>query len=217
MIKREGMVDYHARVRINHTDAKYQNEKLNLVIDINNLSGRQIAGIRFSMRSYDVFGDLIPTEGEETHVFSIRCAPFEPAMRIVLNYVCSISNIPMKIDLQAEEIHFSDGTAEERERPHKKLYYYQELEPDNAKDQEYYMALRKFFHRAVCFAEKRNDGWLCTCGRLNRNRDEVCPECLEGRKKVLTTGTREAVKKQMKAEKDELLHKRGGRFFFHRG
>jgi hypothetical protein len=217
MIKREGMVDYHARVRINRTDAKYQNEKLNLAIDVNNLSGHQIAGIRFSMRAFDVFGEIIPVEGEESHVFSIRCAPFEPAMRIVLNYSCDIGNIPIQIDITYEEVHYSDGTVEKKERPHKKLYYYQELEPDHWRDQEGFQLLRKNFHHAICYAEKRNDGWLCTCGRLNRNRDDVCPECLEGRKKVLTAGTREAVKKQAKSERDELVKNKPHGFFFRRG
>lgn len=216
MIKREGMVDYHAKVRINHTDVKYQNEKLHLSIDVNNLSGKQISGIRFSMRATDVFGDAIEVENEVSHVFSIRCAPFEPAMRIVLDYICDIGNIPFQIDLCVEEIHFSDGSTALREKAHKKLYFYQELEPERARDQEYYKQLKKHFHRAVCFAEKRNDGWLCTCGRLNRNRDNLCPECLEDRKKVLTQGTKEAVKKAMKSEKSEREKEAGRGFFFRR-
>ena len=214
MIRREGMVDYHAAVRINRTGVRYGRGRLLLTLDISNLSGRQVAGIRFSLRARDRNGEVVRCEEEETHVFSLRLNPFEPGMRIVVDHFCDVEREAVGIDLTVEAVHFGDGSMEEGFRPQKKIYFYREIEPDRPKEAEYLRILRDRADRAVCFAEKRNDGWLCTCGRLNKPRNEVCPECLGKRKDLLTRCTREAVLKELKAERAlfkrrRLVHRSG--------
>ncbi len=207
MKRKEGIVDYHEFVHVNHTQVKYRDGKLHLQIDLSNVSGKQISQIFFSISGRDDFGDQVLFQGEERGNFQLENMTFDAGMRMIVEYDLEVDDEPSDIELQAERADFSNGQFAIREKPHKKIYFYEAVEKDRYKDWEIYEHLRKYSMWAECFAEKRSDGWLCCCGRLNRIQDDFCFGCMSSRKVILTDCTKESIRREIKKEKEELKEK----------
>ncbi len=212
MIKRENMVDYHAYIRINDIHVRLKQKDLMLTIDLNNISGSPIKQATFHMRAVSAGESPVLLNGQEAIDFTLTDLKLEAAMRMSTSYECTVDGMPAGIEIETESVIFADGLKGEKQKPHKKLYFYDALDPQRQKEKECQEYLRRYSGRALCFAEKRNDGWLCTCGRLNRNRDDFCLECLADRKELFAHCTKESVKAKIRKER--------GRFPFslkHRG
>ena len=216
MLKREGMVDYHAYVRINDIGVRLQRNALRCLIDLSNISAMPIRDVTISLSARDLEGRLLPVNGEKKHKLTLGGLSLEAAMRMVTEFNCEVKGIPCGIETEVEEVVFADGRVGEKRKPHKKIYFYKSFDETKQKEKEQMECLKKYSDHSICYAEKRNDGWLCTCGRLNRNRDNICPECMEDRKKVLTLGTKDSVKKAMKTDRSEREKNAGRGFFFRR-
>lgn len=200
MVRREGMVDYHAYVRVNDIGVRLQRDALRLSIDLSNISGQPIRDVIISLSARDGSGRLLTVNGEEKHRILLRDISLEAAMRMVTEYRCKVEGTPAGIETEVEQVVFASGVAGEKRKPHKKLYYYQTFDPEKPREKEQQDCLKKYSDKAVCFAEKRNDGWLCTCGRLNRNQDDHCPECLSDRKMILGRCTKEEIRVELQKE-----------------
>ncbi len=212
MIKRENMVDYHAYIRINDIHVRCRHGNLQLSIDLNNISGRAIQEATFLLRAVSADKQPVLLDHQEALTFTLSDMKLEAAMRMSTPFQCTVQGAPTGIEIETESVVFLGGGHGLKQRPHKKLYFYDALDPERPKERECQELLQRYSDRALCFAEKRNDGWLCTCGRLNRNRDDVCLECLADRKELFTYCTKEAVKAKIRKER--------GRFPFslkHRG
>lgn len=202
MVKREGMVDYHAYIRINDIGVRLKKGYLQLQIDLSNLSARPIREASFSLSARGSDGKKLRLEGEERLLFTLKDLRLEPAMRMVQGYRCMVDGAPEGIEIEPEQVVFASGEIGEKQKPHKKIYFYRALDPDKARDRELHGCLLKYSDKAVCFAEKRNDGWLCTCGRLNRNRDNTCPECLSDRKELFFYCTKEKIREELRRDRN---------------
>ncbi|MBQ6441809.1 MAG: hypothetical protein IJJ13_04365 [Lachnospiraceae bacterium] len=201
MIKRENMVDYHAYIRINDIHVRCKHGNLLLSIDLNNISGRAIKQATFVMHAVSANEQPVLLDGQESLTFTLSDLKLEAAMRMSTPFRCAVEGAPAGIEIETESVVFADGDQGPKQRPHKKLYFYDALDPERAKEKECQEYLQRFSDRALCFAEKRNDGWLCTCGRLNRSRDDFCMECLADRKELFAHCTKEAVKAKVRKER----------------
>lgn len=205
MIRREGMVDYHAFVRINDIGVRLQRDALLMSLDISNIAGRPIDAVTVRISARDGGGQKLLIEGADSHLFPLKNLGLEAATRIVVSHRCDVTGTPAGIEAEVEEVVFSDGAIAEKQKPHKKLYYYSTFDAEKPREKELQDCLRRYSDKAVCFAEKRNDGWLCSCGRLNRNRDDRCPECLSERKELFFHCTKEAIKEEVKKERGSVF------------
>lgn len=201
MIKKEGMVDYHAYIRINDIAVRLSRELLLLSVDLTNVAGRPVCGVTLRMKARNGGGEALLIEGEAEHTFSLKDLSLEAGMRMNVPYRCRVEGIPAGIEIEVEETAFLDGVTAQKQKPHKKLYYYKTFDVTRTREKELQDFLRRHSEKAVCFAEKRNDGWLCACGRLNRNRDDKCPECLSNRKEMLTLCTKDAITEAFRKER----------------
>ena len=200
MLKREGMVDYHAYVRINDIGVRLQRNALRCLIDLSNISAMPIRDVTISLSARDLEGRLLPVNGEKKHKLTLGGLSLEAAMRMVTEFNCEVKGIPCGIETEVEEVVFADGRVGEKRKPHKKIYFYKSFDETKQKEKEQMECLKKYSDHSICYAEKRNDGWLCTCGRLNRNRDDRCPECLSDRKLIFQKCTKEAILLELKRE-----------------
>jgi len=132
---------------------------------------------------------------------------FDAGMRYVADFECDASDDVSTVELQIVSVSFTAGNTVTEFKPHKKIYFYEAFEPERYKDQPFVEKIKKYSPHAVCFSEKRPDGWLCTCGRLNRFRDDKCLECLSDRKDILKYCTKEAVKDELKKDGDYFKQK----------
>ncbi len=203
MLKREGMVDYHAYIRINDIGVRLQGNGLRCLIDMSNISAIPIRDVRISLSARDLEGKILPVNGKEKDEINISNLSLEAAMRMVTEFRCEVDGIPCGIETEVLEVVFADGRIGEKQKPHKKIYFYQTFDEAKQKERDQMECLKKYSDHAICYAEKRNDGWLCTCGRLNRNRDDRCPECLSDRKLIFQKCTKEAILLELKREQKE--------------
>lgn len=201
MIKRENMVDYHAYIRINDIHVRCRDGNLQLSIDLNNISGRPITEATFLLRAFSADKQPVLLDGRDALAFTLCDMKLEAAMRMSTPFCCTVQGSPTGIEIETESVVFEGGGQGPKQKPHKKLYFYDALDPERPKERECQEYLQRYSDRALCFAEKRNDGWLCTCGRLNRNRDDVCLECLADRKELFAHCTKEAVKAKIRKER----------------
>lgn len=200
MQRREGMVDYHAYVRINDIGVRHQGGSLRLSIDLSNISAVPIRDVTILLSAKDENDGNLMVNGEKRHAFTLRELSLEAAMRMVTEFRCEVEGNPAGIETEVENVVFMDGRVGERRKPHKKIYFYQTFDETRPRELEQKECLRRYSDHAICYAEKRNDGWLCTCGRLNRNQDDKCPECLSDRKLIFQKCTKEAILLELKKE-----------------
>lgn len=200
MLKREGMVDYHAYIRINDIGVRLQGSALRCLIDMSNISAIPIREVTISLSAKDLEGNLLRVNGEDKHRVTLSGLSLEAAMRMVTDFRVEVEGIPCGIETEVEEVVFADGRVGEKQKPHKKIYFYNTFDEAKQKERDQMECLKKYSDHAICYAEKRNDGWLCTCGRLNRNRDDRCPECLSDRKLIFQKCTKEAILLELKLE-----------------
>lgn len=200
MRRREGIVDYHSYVKIDRISPRLSGDCLTLSMDFQNVSSRNIAGFVLSISLLDDFNDPILIDGNEKTQRFYDTPDFESAMHIRLTDVIDTTEEPAQIESFIASVRFEDGEEALWQKPRKKIYFYEAFEKDRYKDKPYIEKLSAYVRNPVCFAEKRTDGWLCCCGRLNRNQDDSCPQCLSNRKMVLMDCTKEAIKEEIRKE-----------------
>ena len=206
MKRKEGSVDYHSYMKIERISPRLSGDCLTLNMDFQNVSGRNITAFTLCISLVDDFKDPILIEGKEEISLSYEKLDFESSMHIKLTDVVNTTEEPAEIMSHIGSVTFDDGEVALWMKPRKKIYYYDAFEKDRYKDQPYIKKLSAYLKTPVCFAEKRTDGWLCCCGRLNRNQDERCPQCLSERKQMLMECTKEAIKEDIR--KDTLQYRK---------
>lgn len=179
------------------------NEKLGLTycsINFLNISNKIVSSIKFIIKCYDSFGQPVGNENEVETIIQDESA--NPKTYFGINKKVLLSNQPStrNVDIIITNILFNDGTTWEKGN-----YEPIKVEFNKVVDKQELHNLRSIAGSdAICYYSENNEGWICTCGRLNKKDSSQCKRCDRTREFNLSVlDSRESIDRKIKLLEDE--------------
>ncbi len=148
------------------------------VISFSNLAKENIKAIMFEAKGYDIFGDLVKVDGNDSFDISVKEYIF---VEKNCSWMC-VQKLPSddidRIELQEKTIVYNDGSKCSYEGEKEVVFQAEEFE-DNDNEKEALSFLRETVSPSINYIPINGTGdyWLCGCGRHNSSADSNCIKC----------------------------------------
>lgn len=144
-------------------------------ISFDNLGYGKITAVKFNAKGYNSFGDVVTVSGNETFLMIIQDINIEKNSTATNIKVSLPSNEIKRVELEENQICFADGTVTSYEGKNEKEF---DVEKFTFEEQIELNALRDVFDSNVTYKLlETEDGWICSCGRYNKQNAEQCSLC----------------------------------------
>ena len=156
------------------------------VISFDNLGYGDITAVKFTAVGYNSFGDIINVNDKETFfiiVQDVLIAKNETAYGLKSKLP---SNEIRTLDLEECQICFADGSVVSYEGKCEIEAEMEEYTTSNGAEGCQLRALQdKFGEKYKYKLVELENGWICSCGRFNKNVDTVCSNCTNSKSEIV--------------------------------
>lgn len=145
-------------------------------IGFDNLGFGTITAIKFSAKAYNSFGDIILINGKEKFFLIIQDISID-RNTTAQNLKVNLPNPDIrKLELIEEQICYSDGSVAAYHGENLREFDLEKYDVSEV-DKDIAAALKDKFGFEFKYKPKEfSDGWICGCGRFNKDRD-TCSRC----------------------------------------
>ena len=178
-------------------------------ISFRNLNQGIISAVKLEIQGFNSFNEIVKVDGEDAFECYIQDldvqlgCEFENIVPILLP-----KNDIRNLDITIKEISFNSGKFIYKNRPNKI-----DLEVEYITEDDELNTLKTYAHKAMCYAEEKNNLWICVCGRPNYESSKKCVRCGLEKDYVFSSLSKERIlnetdkRKKIEAEeeKDRLL------------
>lgn len=194
MGKVDKIIDLNAHIE----DLKYeicvQNGEAIAEISFSNLEYGDITAIKFNARGYNAFNELVLVNGRTRFFLIIQDVVIKKNGKAT-NLRVKLPNADIKkLDLEECQICYADGSVISYDGKNKFSFELEEID-----NNEQLKALHKLFDENAKYkCKKFKQGWICTCGRLNKPENNICSKCSKSRSDVFKVCSDDGLKKLVK-------------------
>lgn len=141
---------------------------------ITNVGSKKIIAISISIKLFDVFGEIIISEGEEEMNYIYQDMVIAPAKYWGNKIAIELPENTRKVKVHIDKIIFNDSSIWNSDL--KDTVILQEQEEMNYSE-EFYKLVEETDKERLFFYVENNSCWQCTCGKPNHLETEICGYC----------------------------------------
>lgn len=177
MEKEKMFIDVNAHITNVSCQVLTEDGKAKANITFENLGYGKIIAVKFRAKGFNSFGDVVSVSGEETFLIIIQDIHISKNSTATDIKVSLPSDEIRKIELEENQICFSDGTVITYSGKREIEF---DVEKFSSEEQEQIElnALRDVFDSNVTYNLLETEcGWICSCGRYNNSDADKCSLC----------------------------------------
>lgn len=179
MRKTNHTVDFNAHISDLNCDVYVENAVPFIVAKFNNLGYGNINAIKFQVKGYNSFGDIISVDDKETFLILLQDLDISTNSTYNSGIIKLPSNDIRTVELQENQICYTDGTVSSYNGADLHEYDFEELDSTDEKDFEIIEVLKDYEFSAKCLPKDLGDNWICICGQLNKSECKQCVKCIK--------------------------------------
>lgn len=170
------------------------------LLRFDNLGYGVITAVKFKVRAYNDFGDVVPVNGKKSFFLVVQDINVPENMSLA-DIEVELPDLDIrKLDVEESQVRYSDGRVLNYNGEHKIKFV---LEEFSAEEQETLNALRDVFDSRVTYKPLESPyGWICTCGRFNVIENNTCSLCHHTKQSVKEALSEEGQKMAVKNKTD---------------
>lgn len=146
-------------------------------IEFKNMAYGTITAVKFEVKGYNAFGDVIQIAGKPTFDIVAQDLVIAPKKYAKLDSVLPSKDI-RKLDLKLKQVCYANGKIVNVQPEEIVTYEIEELDGNGSlEEREKRELLEKKTTAAICFPKRYGRNWVCICAYLNKNTDAICRQC----------------------------------------
>ncbi len=169
------------------------------IITFENLGYGVVTAVKFNAKGYNSFGDLVPVSGNDNFLIIIQDITVKSNEKSSEIKIQLPNSEIRKIEVEESQICYSDGSITTYEGKKEQSF---ELEEFTYEENEAYNALKDVFDKKVKYVlSEVDEGWICTCGRFNKNDCDKCSLCGHTKQEIINVLSEEGMQKAIEDKK----------------
>lgn len=170
-------VDMNANILYLKHEIVADTSKTQARIEFKNMAYGTITAVKFEVKGYNAFGDVIQIAGKPTFDIVAQDLVIAPKKYAKLDSVLPSKDI-RKLDLKLKQVCYANGKIVNVQPEEIVTYEIEELDGNGSlEEREKRELLEKKTTAAICFPKRYGRNWVCICAYLNKNTDAICRQC----------------------------------------